>query len=156
MAGPPGRVCLAVFTGCISVKIRCIVAKAREGQAAVRPVCATLPDTAGGRRGIPGLRSGGERGEGAGQGLRVLTRLKNRGARDVLMLVCNGLSALPEVVNAIWPHHCVPDLCVRLTRHSLRYAPRRDAAEISRALKPVYTAVSPEQARDGLTEFGQK
>ncbi|MFE7779411.1 transposase [Streptomyces sp. NPDC057445] len=45
---------------------------------------------------------------------------------------------------------------VHLIRSSLRYASRRDAAEIARDLKPVYTAVSEEQARDRLTEFGEK
>ncbi len=34
--------------------------------------------------------------------LRVLTDLKNRGVRDVLMLVCDGLKAFPDAVNTVW------------------------------------------------------
>ncbi|MGW6259922.1 transposase, partial [Streptomyces sp. NPDC055085] len=39
---------------------------------------------------------------------------------------------------------------------SMRYASRRDTAEIARDLKPVYTAVDETQARCWLTEFGEK
>ena len=34
--------------------------------------------------------------------LRVLTEIKNRGVRDVCMLVCDGLKGLPDAVNAVW------------------------------------------------------
>jgi hypothetical protein len=32
----------------------------------------------------------------------VLTEIKNRGVRDVLMLVCDGLKGLPDAVNTCW------------------------------------------------------
>ena len=34
--------------------------------------------------------------------LRVLSEIKNRGTRDVCMLVCDGLKGLPDAVNTVW------------------------------------------------------
>jgi Transposase, Mutator family len=34
--------------------------------------------------------------------LRVLPEIKNRGVRDVCMLVCDGLKGLPDAVSAVW------------------------------------------------------
>ncbi|MFI8306538.1 transposase [Streptomyces sp. NPDC085927] len=79
--------------------------------------------------------------------------MKNRGVRDVLMLVCDGLSALPDAVNTVWPQTVVQTCVVHLIRASLRYASRRDWAEIARDLKPVYTAVNEEEARQRLADF---
>ena len=45
---------------------------------------------------------------------------------------------------------------VHLIRQSLRYASRRDWAEVARDLKPVYTAVNEDQARERLDEFDAK
>ncbi|MEW2624322.1 transposase [Streptomyces sp. NPDC048106] len=44
------------------------------------------------------------------------------GDRDVLMLVCDGLSALPDAVNVVWPQTVVQTCIVHLIRNSLRYA----------------------------------
>jgi len=56
-----------------------------------------------GERDILGLWAGehGD-GEGAKFWLRVLTEIRNRGTRDVLMLVCDGLKGLPDAVTATW------------------------------------------------------
>ncbi|MFJ9034877.1 transposase [Streptomyces sp. NPDC102274] len=43
-----------------------------------------------------------------------------------------------------------------MIRASLRYASRRDWADVARDLKPVYTAVNEEQARARLDEFDEK
>jgi len=40
--------------------------------------------------------------QGAKFWLRVLAEIKNRGTRDVCMLVCDGLKGLPDAVNAVW------------------------------------------------------
>ncbi|MFE5561696.1 transposase [Streptomyces sp. NPDC056544] len=58
--------------------------------------------------------------------------IRNRGMKDVLMLVCDGLTALPEAVTAIWPQTVVQTCVVHLIRNSLRYGSRRDTTEIAR------------------------
>ena len=35
--------------------------------------------------------------------LRVVNELKARGVGDVLLAVCDGLTGLPDAINAVWP-----------------------------------------------------
>ncbi|MEV5958156.1 transposase [Streptomyces sp. NPDC051987] len=65
-------------------------------------VMAGMTVTVEGHRDILGLWIG-DGGEGAKYWLQVLTEIKNRGAADVPMLVCDGLTGLPDAVNTVWP-----------------------------------------------------
>jgi putative transposase len=134
-----------VFIDAVHVKIR-------DGHVANRPIYVAVAVTADGYREILGLWAG-DGGEGAKYWQTVLTEIKNRGVRDVLMLVCDGLSALPDAVNTVWPATVVQTCVVHLIRASLRYASRRDWADVARDLKPVYTAVNEEEARARLADF---
>jgi putative transposase len=55
--------------------------------------------------------TGGPVGEGAKYWLHVLTEIKNRGVGDVLMVVCDGLTGLPDAVSAVWPQ-TITQTCV--------------------------------------------
>ena len=90
---PLDAVYAVVFIDAINVKIR-------EGQVANRPIYLALGVTVDGERDVLGLWAGehGD-GEGAKYWLRVLTEIKNRGVRDVCMLVCDGLKGLPDAVS---------------------------------------------------------
>jgi hypothetical protein len=94
-ARPLDAVYAVIFIDAIYVKVR-------EGQVANRPVYLALGVTADGERDILGLWAGehGD-GEGAKYWLRVLSEIKNRGTRDVLMVVCDGLKGLPDAVSAV-------------------------------------------------------
>ena len=50
-----------------------------------------------GERDILGLWAG-DGGEGAKYWLHVLTELKNRGVQDVCIVVCDGLTGLPDAI----------------------------------------------------------
>jgi transposase-like protein len=134
-----------VFIDAVHVKIR-------DGHVANRPIYVAIAVTADGYREILSLWAGNG-GEGAKYWQTVLTEIKNRGVRDVLMLVCDGLSALPDAVSTVWPQTVVQTCVVHLIRASLRYASRRDWAEVARDHKPVYTAVNEEEARQRLADF---
>src|SRR5246500_2097222 len=144
---PLDPVYAVVFVDAIMVKIR-------EGQVANRPVYLALGVTADGERDILGLWAGehGD-GEGAKFWLRVLSEIKNRGTRDVLMLVCDGLKGLPDAVNTVWEKTVVQTCIVHLLRNSFKYASKRDWAEVAKDLKPVYTAASEAAALDAFAEF---
>ncbi len=77
----------------------------------------------------------GDGGEGAKHWLHVLTELKNRGVHDVLMLVCDGLTGLPEAVATVWPRAIAQTCVVHLLRNSFRYAARQDWDKIAKALR---------------------
>jgi transposase-like protein len=57
-----------------------------------------------------------EQHEGARFWLSVLTELRNRGIRDVLIVCCDGLTGLPEVIGQIWPQAIVQTSSVHTAR----------------------------------------
>jgi hypothetical protein len=92
-----------IFIDAIHVKIR-------DGKVANRPICVALAVTCEGNRDILGLWAG-DGGEGAKHWLHVLTELKNRGVNDVLMVVCDGLTGLPDAIATVWPQ-TITQTCV--------------------------------------------
>ena len=87
--------------------------------------------------------------------MRVLSEIKNRGARDCLIVVCDGLKGLPEAVTTVWPQTIVQTCIVHLLRNSFKYASKKDWSAIARDLRPVYTAPSESAALDAFAEFGE-
>ena len=136
-----------IFLDAIHVKIR-------DGQVANRPIYVALAVTAEGTRDILGLWAG-DGGEGAKYWLQVLTELKNRGVADACMVVCDGLSGLPDAVAHVWPQALVQTCIVHLLRGSFRYAGRQDWDAIARGLKPVYTAPTESAATERWLEFAE-
>jgi putative transposase len=129
-----------IFIDAINVKIR-------DGKVANRPIYVALAVTCDGRRDILGLWAGeapsvtgGPVGEGAKYWLHVLTEIKNRGVGDVLMIVCDGLTGLPDAISTVWPQTITQTCVVHLLRNSFRYAGRQHYDAIAKALRPVYTA----------------
>jgi putative transposase len=144
---PLDRVYPVIFLDAIQVKIR-------DGQVANRPIYVALAVTAEGTRDILGLWAG-DGGEGAKYWLQVLTELRNRGVADVCMVVCDGLSGLPDAVGNVWPQALVQTCVVHLLRNSFRYAARQHWDAIARALKPVYTASTEAAATERWLEFAE-
>ncbi len=144
---PLDAVYAVLFLDAIHVKIR-------DGQVANRPIYVALGVTADGERDILGLWAGehGD-GEGAKYWLRVLTEIRNRGTKDVLMVICDGLKGFPEAIAQVWPQAVTQTCIVHLLRNSFRYASRRDWAAIAKDLKPVYTAATEAEALDRFADF---
>lgn len=94
-----------------------------------------------------------EAAEGSRFWLGVLTELRNRGVRDVLIVCCDGLPGLPEAIGSIWPKALVQTCVVHLIRNSMRYASWKDRKAIAGALRPIYTAPTVEAAELALEEF---
>src|SRR6201987_2697463 len=105
---PLDPVSAVIFIDAINVKIR-------EGQVANRPIYLALGVTVDGERDVLGLWAGehGD-GEGAKFWLRVLSEIKNRGVRDVCLVVCDGLKGLPDAVTAVWEKTIVQTCIVHL------------------------------------------
>jgi len=98
--------------------------------------------------------SGG--GEGAKYWLAGLAEIKNRGAADGLIVVCDGLKGLPESINRVWNHATGQTCVIHLVRNTFRYAARQDWDQISKDIRPVYEAANADQAADRFDEFDQK
>jgi len=139
-----------IFIDCVNVKIR-------DGNVANRPIYVALAVTCEGTRDILGLWAGehGD-GEGAKYWMRVLSEIKNRGTRDVCIVVCDGLKGLPEAIETVWPAAITQTCVVHLLRNSFRYASKRDWSAIAKELKPIYTAPSEQAALEAFLAFTEK
>ena len=91
--------------------------------------------------------------EGAKFWMQVCTELRNRGVRDVLIACCDGLSGLPEAIEAVWPHTTVQTCVVHLIRAAMKFVSYTDRRAMIAALKEVYTAPSVEAAETALLAF---
>lgn len=138
-----------VFIGAIHVKVR-------DGQVTNRPIYVALAVTCDGERDVLGLWAG-EHGEGEGEGakywMKVLTEIKNRGTGDVCIVVCDGLQGLPEAITTVWDRAIVHTCVIRVLRNTFRYASRTYWDEMSRDLRPIYTAANEAAARERFDEF---
>jgi putative transposase len=140
-----------------AVFIDAIVVKVRDGQVANRPFYAAIGVTLAGERDILGLWAGtAGSGEGAKFWMSVLTDLRNRGLRDVFFVVCDGLKGLPEVVANVWPPAIVQTCIIHLIRNTFRLTSRKYWPELSRDLKPIYTAVNATAARGAFDDLADK
>jgi putative transposase len=94
--------------------------------------------------------------EGAKFWMQVLTDLKQRGVRDILIACVDGLTGFPDAIEAIFPKTTVQTCIVHLIRTSLKYVPRREREQVARDLKPIYTATDADQAHAELELFDEK
>ena len=93
--------------------------------------------------------------EGARFWSSVCAQLANRGVRDVLIVCCDGLSGLPEAIEAQWPRTVVQTCTVHLIRASMRFVSYGDRKAFAAGLRTVYTAPDAEAAAAALEQFAR-
>src|SRR5215207_5295270 len=132
-----------------------LVLKIREGGSVQRRACyLALGITLDGERDVLGMWF--QETEGAKFWMQVLSELKQRGVRDILICCVDGLKGFPEAIEAIFPKTTVQTCIVHLIRLSLKYVPRREREQVARDLKPIYTAIDADTAQDALERFDEK
>jgi putative transposase len=136
--------------------VDCIFVKIRDGQVANRPIYVAMGITVEGERDVLGMWIGPTGGEGAKVWLGMLTELRNRGIKDVLIACCDGLKGLPDAITATWPAATVQACVVHLIRNSMRYASKKDWGAITAGLKPVYTAPTLTSAEAEFAVFADR
>lgn len=94
--------------------------------------------------------------EGAKFWLAILTELKNRGVKDILVACVDGLKGFPEAIEAVYPSAQVQLCIVHLVRHSLNFVSWKQRKEMADDLKEIYSAPTAEQAETNLIIFGEK
>lgn len=94
--------------------------------------------------------------EGAKFWLQVVTELKNRGVKDILLACVDGLKGFPEAIESVFPQTTVQLCIVHLVRHSLNYVGWQERKEVAGDLRSVYSAASIAAAEQQLVEFGRK
>ena len=132
-----------------------LVLKIREAGSVQRRACyLALGITVDGDRDVLGMWF--QESEGAKFWMQVLSELKQRGVRDILICCVDGLKGFPEAIEAIFPQATVQTCIVHLLRHSLKYVPRREREQVARDLKPIYTAVDADAAQAALERFDEQ
>jgi putative transposase len=132
-----------------------LVLKIRDGGSVQRKACyLALAINLDGDREVLGLWF--QATEGAKFWMQVLSELKQRGVSDILIACVDGLKGFPEAIEAIFPATTVQTCIVHLIRASLKYVPRRQYDAVVKDLKPVYTAINPDQALVALDAFDAK
>jgi putative transposase len=91
--------------------------------------------------------------EGAKFWLHVLTELRNRGVKDVLIACCDGLEGLPEAIETVWPNTITQTCVVHLIRACMRYVAYGDRKATAALLRPIYTAANEDAALEALAAF---
>jgi transposase-like protein len=150
---PLDPVYAVVFPAAIVVKVR--------GNHAVQNKPAYVATGAGadGEKHVPGTwvakTAPGDAAAGEGAGFRrsVMADLANRGVQDILIACVDGLAGFGDAITQAFPRTVVQRCVVHLVRNALRPVARRDAGEVARELRKIYTAPSAEAAFDALAGF---
>lgn len=137
-----------VFLDAMFVKMR------HEGRVENRAVYVVLGITLEGAKEVLGMWTGAS--EGAKFWLNVLTELRNRGVKDILLACVDGLKGFPQAIETVFPQAQVQLCIVHMIRASLNYVGWRDRKPAVADLKPIYRAATAEQAEQELNEFAGK
>jgi putative transposase len=134
-----------VFFDAIRVKVR------DQGSVCNKAVYLALGIAPDGRKHILGLWI--DPNEGAKFWLRIVNELRNRGVKDILIAVVDGLKGFPEAINAAFPQTLVQTCIVHLLRNALAFVSWQDRREVVAALKPIYQAATADAALVALEGF---
>ena len=133
----------------------CLVVKVRQDKRIInKSVYVALGIDLSGRKDVLGLWISDN--EGAKFWLNNLTELKNRGLSDILIACTDNLTGMSEAIAAVYPK-CEHQLCiVHQIRNSLKFVSYKDRKKLAADLKPIYQAVTEEEAQEALEDFEAK
>ena len=94
--------------------------------------------------------------EGANFWLSVLTDLKSRGVKDILIACIDNLSGFAQAIESVFPAVIVQNCVVHQIRNSLKYIASKNQKEFMADLKPVYKAVNLSEAEVRFEELSKK
>ena len=84
--------------------------------------------------------------EGSNFWLNVLTEIKNRGVKDILLASIDGLKGFPDAINTVFPNTEIQLCVIHQIRNTLKYVASKDQKEFMNELKEVYKAPTEEAA----------
>lgn len=142
---PLERLYAIVYLDALMVKMR------MDGKVENRAVYIALGVTLEGEKDILGIWFSAN--EGAKFWLQVLTELKNRGVRDILLFCVDGLKGFPEAIGSSFPLARIQLCIVHMVRGSLEYVPYKEMKKVASELRCVYSAATADQALAELASF---
>jgi putative transposase len=137
------------------VYVDCLVVKVRENQRIInRALYLALGVDMEGQKELLGMWLGHN--EGAKFWLSIFTELQNRGLKDIFIACVDGLTGLPEAIEALYPQTRVQLCMVHLVRNSLKYVSYKHRKEVATDLKLIYSAATEPEAQVYLDLFAEK
>ncbi len=94
--------------------------------------------------------------EGAKFWLSVLTELRQRGVEDIFVLCADGLTGLPQAVEASYPQAIFQTCIVHMVRSSMRFVSWKERKRLCADLRKIYTAADEQSAMNELDAFEKK
>jgi putative transposase len=91
--------------------------------------------------------------EGANFWLSVLTDIKSRGVKDILIACTDNLTGFSEAILSVFPKAEVQSCVIHQIRNSLKYISSKDKKAFMQDLKIVYQAANKGQAEEGLLKL---
>lgn len=88
--------------------------------------------------------------------LSVLTDLKNRGVKDILIICSDGLAGIKQAIESAYPGTIQQRCIVHLIRNSCKYLSYKDRKEFCHDLKRVYSANTEHSALENLDRCQEK
>ena len=133
----------------------CIVVKIRQDKRVInKAVYLALGVNLEGKKELLGLWL--SENEGAKFWLSVMTELKNRGVKDVLIACVDGLTGFPEAIATAFPKTQVQLCIVHMVRNSLRFVSWKDRKQVAAGLKKIYQSVTVTEAEQELEAFAEQ
>jgi putative transposase len=137
-----------VYLDALYVKMR------HEGRVDNRAVYVAIGIGLDGQKDVLGLWTSSN--EGAKFWLGVLTELKNRGVKEILIACVDGLKGFPQAIESVFPQTVVQLCIVHLVRASLNYVNWKERKQVAADLKEIYRAATVVQAETELHTFQSK
>jgi len=94
--------------------------------------------------------------EGAESWLEMIKRLYDRGVREVLLFVADGITGLEERIKEYFPKADFQSCVVHKVRNTLNKVRAKDRKKIAKDLKRIYQASTEEEALKGFEKFKEK
>ena len=145
---PLDQVYPIVYLDCIVVKIR------QDKQVINKAIYLALGVNTEGHKELLGMWL--SENEGAKFWLGILTELKNRGLKDILIACVDGLKGFPEAIEAVYPQTHIQLCIVHMVRTSMKFVPWNDYKEVAADLKRVYKSPTEEEALRELDSLEDK
>ncbi len=137
-----------LYLDALMVKMR------HEGRVENRAVYIAIGITMEGPKEVPGLWTNAT--EGAKFWLQVLTEIRNRGVKEILVACVDGLRGFPEAIESLYPKALVQLCIVHLVRNSLNYVNWKERKRVASSLRAIYNAPTEAEAKRQLEAFEQE
>jgi putative transposase len=88
--------------------------------------------------------------------MTILSDLKNRGVKDILIAAVDGLSGFKEAIRAVFPNTDIQRCIVHQIRNSVKFVSYKDIKAFCADMKEIYSAPNEDAALEAFKNFSDK